>query len=52
MARFFEPAEADPATLNGKTIAVIGYGNQGRAQAINLRRSGYRVIVGNQEDES
>lgn len=52
MARFFEAAEADPALLNGKTIAVIGYGNQGRAQAINLRRSGHRVIVGNQEDES
>ena len=52
MARFFQAAEADPAILNGKTIAVIGYGNQGRAQAINLRRSGHQVIVGNQEDES
>jgi ketol-acid reductoisomerase len=52
MARFFEAAEADPTLLNGKTIAVIGYGNQGRAQAINLRRSGHQVIVGNQEDES
>ena len=52
MARFFQAAEADPAILNGKTIAVIGYGNQGRAQAINLRRSGHQVIIGNQEDES
>ncbi len=52
MARFFDAAEADPAILNGKTIAVIGYGNQGRSQAINLRRSGHQVIVGNQEDES
>src|SRR5215831_10492699 len=52
MARFFEAAEANPAVLRSKTIAVIGYGNQGRAQAINLRRSGHQVIVGNQEDES
>ncbi len=52
MARFYASTEADPAVLNGKTIAVIGYGNQGRAQAINLRRAGYRVIVGNQEDDS
>ncbi len=52
MAKFFQPSEADPAVLQGKTIAVIGYGNQGRAQAINLRRAGHRVIVGNQEDDS
>jgi ketol-acid reductoisomerase len=52
MARFYDSADADPAALNGKTIAVVGYGNQGRAQAINLRRAGHRVIVGNQEDES
>jgi len=52
MAKFFDRSEANPAILNGQTIAVIGYGNQGRAQAINLRRSGQKVIVGNQEDES
>lgn len=52
MAKFFAASEADPAVLSGKTIAIIGYGNQGRSQAINLRRAGHRVIVGNQEDDS
>src|ERR1700736_1097901 len=52
MAKFFAATDADPAVLNGKTIAIIGYGNQGRSQAINLRRAGHRVIVGNQEDDS
>lgn len=52
MAKFFAAAEADPTILSGKTIAVIGYGNQGRAQAINLRHAGHHVIVGNQKDES
>jgi len=52
MAKFFAAADADPAVLAGKTVAVIGYGNQGRAQAINLRRAGHHVIVGNQEDDS
>ena len=52
MAKFFAATDEDPAVLSDKTIAVIGYGNQGRAQAINLRRAGHRVIVGNQEDDS
>src|SRR5215471_10030826 len=52
MTKFYSANEASPATLNGKTIAIIGYGNQGRSQAINLRRAGHRVIVGNVEDES
>ena len=52
MAKFFAATDADPAALSGKTIAIIGYGNQGRSQAINLRRAGHRVIVGNQEDDS
>lgn len=47
MAKLFAATEADPKVLNGKTIAIIGYGNQGRAQAINLRRAGHKVIVGN-----
>ncbi len=37
--------------LRGKTIAVIGYGNQGRAQAIVMRDHGLDVIVGNVPDE-
>ena len=32
--------------LEGKTIAVLGYGSQGRAHANNLRDSGYDVIIG------
>jgi ketol-acid reductoisomerase len=38
--------------LNGQTVAVIGYGNQGRAQARNMDESGVDVIVGNREDSS
>ncbi|MFX0103296.1 MAG: NAD(P)-binding domain-containing protein [Candidatus Hodarchaeota archaeon] len=37
--------------LKGKTITFIGYGNQGRAQALNLRDSGVNVIIGNKDDE-
>lgn len=43
-------ADADLTLLNNRCIAVIGYGNQGRAQALNLRDSGCDVIVGNIAD--
>ena len=36
----------DPSPLAGKRIAVLGYGNQGRAQARNLSDSGIDVVVG------
>jgi len=39
-------ADADLAPLRGAQIALIGYGNQGRAHALNLRDSGLEVIVG------
>ncbi|MCJ7420285.1 ketol-acid reductoisomerase [Sphingomicrobium astaxanthinifaciens] len=39
----------DPAPLAGKRIAIIGYGNQGRAQALNLADSGMDVVVGLRE---
>ena len=41
---------ASLAQLHGKTIDVLGYGNQGQAQALNLRDSGVQVIVGNRDD--
>ena len=39
----------DPSPLAGKRIAIIGYGNQGRAQALNLADGGYDVVVGLRE---
>jgi ketol-acid reductoisomerase len=46
----YHASQADPGELESKTVSVIGFGNQGRAQALNLRDHGVRVIVGNQED--
>lgn len=43
-------ADADPTVLAGERVAILGYGNQGRAQAQNLRDSGLDVIVGNIDD--
>ena len=40
----------DRAPLDGRTIAVLGFGNQGRAHALNLRDSGCQVIVGARVD--
>jgi ketol-acid reductoisomerase len=37
--------DIDPAPLAGKRVAIIGYGNQGRAQALNLKDSGVDVVV-------
>jgi ketol-acid reductoisomerase len=39
-------ADVDPAPLAGKRVAIVGYGNQGRAQALNLHDSGIDVVVG------
>ncbi len=38
--------DADLSVLNGKTVAVIGYGSQGRAQALSMRDSGVNVVMG------
>jgi len=52
MARIYYDEDADLGVLGGKTVAIIGYGNQGSAQAQNMRDSGLRVIVGSIEDQS
>jgi ketol-acid reductoisomerase len=50
MATVYHDEDADLSALDGRTVAVIGYGNQGRSQALNLRDSGVRVVVGNIRD--
>jgi ketol-acid reductoisomerase len=39
-------ADIDPAPLAGKRVAIVGFGNQGRAQALNLHDSGIDTVVG------
>ena len=46
VARVLGPGDATTAALEGRTVAILGYGNQGRAHALNLRDSGVRVVVG------
>ena len=45
-ARMYYDNDVDPAALDGQTVAIIGYGSQGHAHALNLHESGARVIVG------
>lgn len=46
MANIYYDKDADMALLEGKKIAIIGYGSQGHAHALNLRDSGCDVVVG------
>tara|TARA_Y100001968_G_scaffold316902_1_gene345290 strand:+ start:671 stop:1666 length:996 start_codon:yes stop_codon:yes gene_type:complete len=46
MAQLFYDSDADLNLLNEKTIAIIGYGSQGHAHALNLKDSGLNVVVG------
>jgi len=50
MAQVYHDKDADLGVLNGKKIAIIGYGIQGRGQALNLRDSGLDVIVSELKD--
>ena len=45
-ARIFYQQDCDLQKLNGKTVAIIGYGSQGHAHALNLKDSGVNVVVG------
>ena len=46
MNRIFYQQDCDLQKLSGKTVAIIGYGSQGHAHALNLKDSGVNVIVG------
>jgi ketol-acid reductoisomerase len=50
MAAMFYDDDADLTLLDGKTVAIIGYGSQGHAHARNLKDSGVDVVVGLRED--
>ena len=46
MAKIYYQEDCNLALLEGKTIAVIGYGSQGHAHALNAKESGAHVIIG------
>ncbi len=46
MVKIYYAADCDLNRLNGKTVAIMGYGSQGHAHALNLRDSGVNVVVG------
>jgi ketol-acid reductoisomerase len=45
-AKIFYQSDCNLSLLNGKTVAIIGYGSQGHAHALNLKDSGVNVIIG------
>jgi len=52
-AKIYYDKDADLNLVLDKTIAIVGYGNQGRAQALNMRDSGVKkIIIGSRKDES
>jgi ketol-acid reductoisomerase len=52
MATIYYDDDADPDLIRGKRVAVIGYGSQGHAHALNLRESGVEVVVGLRQGSS
>src|ERR671936_277552 len=48
----FYDDDADLTVLDGKTVAILGYGSQGHAHALNLKDSGVNVVVGLRPDSS
>ena len=52
MARMYFEEDSDLAFVADQTICIVGYGNQGRSQALNMRDSGLSVVVGSRRDAS
>ena len=51
-ATIYYEADADLGRLTGRTVAIMGYGSQGHAHALNLRDSGVNVVVGLRDGSS
>src|SRR5438477_2299400 len=52
MSEILQESDADLSALDGQRVAVVGYGNQGRSWALNLRDSGVGVVVCVRKDET
>ncbi len=52
MATVYYDKDADLSLLEGKTVAILGYGSQGHAHALNLKESGVNVVVGLRDGSS
>ena len=52
MSDVYYENDADLSQLEGKTVAVLGYGSQGHAHALNLKESGVDVVVGLRPDSA
>ena len=48
-AKVYYEADADPSIIRNRKVAIIGYGSQGHAHALNLKESGVQVVVGLRE---
>ena len=46
MAKIYYDKDANLSLIRGKKVAIIGYGSQGHAHALNLKESGCNVIIG------
>jgi ketol-acid reductoisomerase len=51
-AKMYYEADCDPSIIRGRKVAIIGYGSQGHAHALNLKESGVQVVVGLREGSS
>ena len=52
LMRLYSQKDVDKKALRGARIAILGYGSQGRAHALNLHDSGYDVVVGVRKGDS
>ena len=52
MLNMYYDTDCDLNLLKGKTVAIIGYGSQGHAHALNLKESGVNVVVGLRPDSA
>lgn len=50
--KLYYDKDADLTLLSGKTVAVLGYGSQGHAHALNMKESGVKVVVGLRKESS